>query len=144
MAEPVRRPAFWSIWMVAVATRVLPRGEIRNRYRQEFAAELYGMSRTRQSRYAICVLVRSWALRTAVGHRTSVRVPEVNVRSTVKPDPLTCRLNLRHRWRERRNPDGDMYYSCSRCEKDRYDLERHNGPNIGGNIAGMGGSGMGR
>ena len=48
-----------------VATRVLP-GATRERYRQEFLAELYGLSRARQLRHAFGVLSRCWSLRTAL------------------------------------------------------------------------------
>jgi hypothetical protein len=53
---------------------------------------------------------------------------------------LMCRLNLHHRWRSERNADGDTYIECSRCGKEPYD---GGPPNIGGSIAGLGGSGMG-
>ena len=53
---------FWPRHAVQAATRVLP-GATRERYRQEFLAELYGLGRTRQLRHAVGVLSRSWALR---------------------------------------------------------------------------------
>ena len=33
--------------------------------------------------------------------------------------PLTCRLNLHHRWRWPSNDDGDRYQQCEKCGKDR-------------------------
>lgn len=66
MAKPkVRGAGFWPRHIVGVATRVLP-GSTRNRYRQEFVAELHGLGRGRQLRHAIGVLSRSWALRAAI------------------------------------------------------------------------------
>jgi hypothetical protein len=66
MAKPKMRAAgFWPRHTVRVATWVLPRST-RDRYRQEFLAELYGLGRTRQLRHAAAVLSRSWALRAAI------------------------------------------------------------------------------
>jgi hypothetical protein len=39
--------------------------------------------------------------------------------STPVGKPLLCRLNLRHRWEVRKNPDGEPYQRCTRCGKDR-------------------------
>ncbi|MCW2528476.1 MAG: hypothetical protein JWM76_3336 [Pseudonocardiales bacterium] len=55
---------------------------------------------------------------------------------------LLCRLNIQHHWKPEHNPDGEIYYRCARCGKDRFDSG--SAPNIAGNIAGMGGSGFGR
>jgi hypothetical protein len=32
--------------------------------------------------------------------------------------PLTCRLNLHHRWRTNHTEDGGRYLRCARCGKD--------------------------
>ena len=53
--------------------------------------------------------------------------------------PLLCRLNV-HKWVGRLNPDREVYLQCKRCGKDLYDLERSSEPNIGGNLAGLGGN----
>ena len=58
----MRAAGFWPRHALQAATRVLP-GATRDRYRQEFVAELYGLARTRQLRHAAGVLSRSWALR---------------------------------------------------------------------------------
>src|SRR5215468_4634978 len=69
MAERAMRAAgYLPRHTVQVATRVLP-GATRDRYRQEFLAELYGLGRTRQLRHAFGVLSRSWALRAAISTR---------------------------------------------------------------------------
>jgi hypothetical protein len=66
MTKPkIRAAGFWPRHTVGVATRVLP-GATRDRYRQEFVAELHGLSRARQLRHAFGVLSRSWALRAAI------------------------------------------------------------------------------
>ena len=33
--------------------------------------------------------------------------------------PLTCRLNLHHRWRWESTDDGDRFERCQKCGKDR-------------------------
>jgi len=66
MAERAMRAAgFLPRHIVRVAIRVVPVGS-RGRYRQEFLAELPGLTRTRQLRHAVGVLSRSWALRAAL------------------------------------------------------------------------------
>ena len=66
MAERTMRAAgFLPRHIVRVAVRVVPVAS-RGRYRQEFLAELHGLSRARQLRHAFGVLSRSWALRAAL------------------------------------------------------------------------------
>jgi hypothetical protein len=60
---------------VRMATRVLP-GAIRDRYRKEFLAELYGLGRARQLRHAAGVLSRSWALRAAINTPSEATIAE--------------------------------------------------------------------
>jgi hypothetical protein len=124
--------------LVRLATRALPAGQLRERYRQEFLAELYGLSRSGQTGYAIRVLTRSPALRSAV---CTVRtaLPEVAMTPSVRK-PLLCRTHLHHRWAPARNPDGENYLRCRRCGTDLYDVERSSQPNIGGNLMGLNGN----
>jgi hypothetical protein len=116
----------------------LPRGEIRDRYRYEFLAELPGLTRTQQSRHALTVLTHSWALRSAVKTHRSTPPLEVEMSQRTPSDPLLCRTNLHHRWVEQKNADGESYLRCSRCGKDRYDVEPPDGPRSGPNLV-MGG-----
>lgn len=138
MAGRVRKPGFWTVRTIGIAVRVLPPGPTRERYHREFLAELYGLRRLSQLHHALSLLFRSWALRVAIGDSQSIPATEVDTMIAVKPARLMCRINLHHRWIPQRNPDGDVYYRCSRCDKDRYDVETGDGPNVGGNIAGLG------
>jgi hypothetical protein len=54
--------------------------------------------------------------------------------------PFLCRTNLHHHWMLETNPDGETYLRCSRCGKDRYDVEPPDDPAAGGHLASMGGS----
>jgi hypothetical protein len=122
MAKRAMQPAgFWSRHTVQVATRVLP-GSTRDRYRQEFLAELYGLSRTRQLRHAFGVLSRSWALRTAINTPSQTPTADMEIVFPRRRRPLFCRLNLRHRWTTRRTEDGRPYLQCQRCGKDETDM----------------------
>ena len=108
-----------SLWIVELAVRVLPAGEIRARYHREFAGELYGLSGTRQLRHALTILCTAPALRAAV--RQGGLVPVEAVAGPVKPPrPVMCRLNLHHHWQLESTEDGgNRYWQCDRCGKDR-------------------------
>jgi hypothetical protein len=102
---------------VELAVRVLP-ADHRQRYGLEFIAELYGMPKAQQCRHAARVLTSAWALRTAL----SEPVPGANGDRTMivkTAKPLTCRLNLHHRWRWLSTEDGDRFERCQKCGKDR-------------------------
>jgi hypothetical protein len=55
------QPTWWASWAVRSASLPLP-SEHRYRYRQEFLAELYGMTPTEQRRHATGILSRAWTL----------------------------------------------------------------------------------
>jgi hypothetical protein len=138
-AKPPTSAGFVSSHIVSLAARFLPAGQIRDRYRQEFLAELYGRSPSSRVGYALRVLTRSPALRSAVrAYRTLV--PEVSMATPRLHKPLLCRTHLHHRWTQMRNPDGENYLRCSRCGTDLYDVERSSRPNIGGNLMGLNGN----
>jgi hypothetical protein len=121
------RASATSVRLIKLAIRVLPNDGRRERYRAEFVAELHGMTRARQTRHALSIVVHAWALRTAV--MSSPRNPlEVAVHTTRKPRPLLCRMNLRHRWKGQSTEDGCRYLRCSRCGKDH----SGGGPTSGG------------
>jgi len=42
----------------------------------------------------------------------------MTVTPTRPPKPLLCRLNLHHRWRPERSPDGEWYRRCANCGKE--------------------------
>lgn len=72
-----------------LATRRLPVGEVRLRYRLEMLAELWGTPARRQASYAWGTLCASRSLVRAVRHPD----PAAQTRR-----PLACRLHLHHRW----------------------------------------------
>ena len=94
--------------MVRSATLPLPAG-YRARYRQEFLAELYGMSPAEQLHHASGVLSRAWTLRSALTEPDRLLRKEAAMAK-----PLRCRLRL-HRWQRLRNPQGGWYYQCVKC-----------------------------
>jgi hypothetical protein len=118
MAE--RAAGFWARHTVQVATRVLP-GATRDRYRQEFLAELYGLGRARQLRHAFGVLSRCWALRAAINTPSDAAAADMELVFPRHRRPLLCLLN-RHRWETFRTEDGKPYLNCQRCGKDETDV----------------------
>src|SRR5215471_2624227 len=122
MAERTMRAAgFWPRHTVQAATRVLP-GATRDRYRQEFLAELHGLGRARQLRHAAGVLSRCWALRAAINTPSDAAAADMEIVFPRHRRPLLCRLNLRHRWVTVRTEDGRPYQRCQRCGKDETDV----------------------
>jgi hypothetical protein len=105
---------------VRAATQVLPCAR-RERYRQEFLAELYGLGRARQLRHAATVLSRSWALRAAINTPSEEAAADMEIVFPRHRRPLSCRLN-RHRWETLRTEDGTPYLRCQRCGKDETDI----------------------
>ena len=135
-----RPPGPWPSRAIRLAVRALPHGPTRDRYRHEFLAELYGMSSTRQMRHAAHLFSRSLVLRAAVNREQQSSPLELIMPVVAPRKPLLCRLNVHHKWVGRLNPDREVYLQCKRCGKDLYDLERSSEPNIGGNLAGLGGN----
>jgi hypothetical protein len=138
-----RPPDPWPGRVVRLVVQVLPEGLARDRYRHEFLAELYGMSRVQQFQHAVHLITRAFALRAAVDGVRQPSTLELVMPVRASRKPVLCQLNLHHKWVRRFNPDGEDYLQCKACAKDRYDMERVNGPNIGGNIAGGITSGIG-
>lgn len=122
--EP-QRPALVPSLLIRAGTRVLPGGSCRDRYRQEFLAELYLMRRGQQSAYALQVVAASWSLRSAV---TYPRHEERTMMNSLRGKPLLCLLNIRHHWETESSPDGERYQRCSRCGKDRMEYPWGNDP----------------
>jgi hypothetical protein len=118
--------------VVRLAARALPAGELRDRYRQEFLAELHACRSGAQLRYAVAVLTHVLALRIAVGG-DRLRLESLRFG---KHRPLLCRLHLHH-FEPCHNPDGEFYLRCRRCGEDRDDPHGRSGDaSIGGNIFG--------
>jgi hypothetical protein len=102
------QPTWWASLVVRSASLPLP-SEHRWRYRQEFLAELYGMTPAEQRRHATGVLSRVWTLRVALTEPARLTSKEATMTT-----PLRCRLRL-HRWQRLHNPQGGWYYECVKC-----------------------------
>jgi hypothetical protein len=103
--------------IVELAARALPASH-RERYRREFTAELHFVPRADQLRYATQVLARTWSLRAALTDTAPVTIGERTLEN-VPTRPLSCRLNLWHRWRRCFTEDGGRYIACARCGKEQ-------------------------
>ena len=106
------RPTWGASLLVRAAALPLPT-EHRWRYRQEFLAELYGMTPAEQRRHASGVLSRIWTLRLALTDPDRLVRKEVTMAK-----PFLCRIG-RHRWQRLRNPEGGWYRECRGCGKQR-------------------------
>jgi hypothetical protein len=106
------QPTWWASLLVRSASLPLP-SEQRYRYRQEFPAELYGMTPAEQQHHATGVLSRIWTLRMALTE------PErLTHKEAAMAKPFLCRIG-RHRWQRLRNPEGGWYRECRGCGKQR-------------------------
>jgi hypothetical protein len=106
------RPTWWVSLVVRSAALPLP-SEYRWRYRQEFLAELYGMTPAEQLHHATGVLSRVWTLRMALTEPARLKPEEATMTK-----PFLCRIG-RHRWQRLRNPEGGWYRECRGCGKQR-------------------------
>jgi hypothetical protein len=109
------RPAWWASRAVGFAALALPPGGRRNRYRQEFYAELYGMDQAQQLRHAVGVLAQALALRSALA-----QTPEDDTVTTHWFLRWCCKLNLRHAWEVRYTDDNELFNECARCGRTFY------------------------
>jgi hypothetical protein len=107
------QPTWWASWAVRSASLPLP-AEHRYRYRQEFLAELYGMTPAQQRHHASGVLSRVWTLRVALTEPQRLMPKEATMAK-----PWLCRIG-RHRWQRLRNPEGGWYRECRGCGKQRF------------------------
>ena len=113
------QPTWWASLAVRSASLPLP-SEHRYRYRQEFLAELHGMTPAEQLHHTSGVLSRIWTLRVALTE------PERLVRKEADmARPWRCRVRL-HRWQRLHNPHGGWYRECRECGKQ--DDFTHRGP----------------
>jgi hypothetical protein len=102
------QPTWWASWAVRSASLPLP-SEHRWRYRQEFLAELYGMTPAEQLHHATGVLSRIWTLRMALADPARLTRKEASMAK-----PWRCRLLLHH-WRIEKDYQGRRYRECTRC-----------------------------
>ena len=110
-STPGERPTAWARAGVALASRVLPAGPVRERWRDEFCADLQVLSRRRQATYTVGVLAHAWALRSALRKGKPLTMEKTGTTRR----PLTCRLNLRHKWRVVSTEDGNPHWECTAC-----------------------------
>ena len=102
------QPTWWASWAVRSASLPLP-SEHRYRYRQEFLAELYGMTPAEQRHHATGVLSRVWTLRVALNEPARLTSKEAAMAK-----PWRCRIGL-HRWRIEKDYQGKRYRECRQC-----------------------------
>lgn len=108
-----RRPLAPAAGLVRLATRMLPPGDSRGRYRSELVADLSYLDRSHQLIYAGGVWSTAWALRREL---TQERTMDDTI--SIPTRPLACRLNLHHHWHVESTEDGSRYLRCTRCGKD--------------------------
>jgi hypothetical protein len=118
------QPTWWASLAVRSASLPLP-SEQRYRYRQEFLAELYGMTPSEQLHHATGVLSRVWTLRVALAEPARLMAKEDAMAKSWR-----CRIRL-HRWQRLRNPQGGWYRECLECGK-QDDTSSRGGPNTFG------------
>lgn len=112
-STPRRRSTAWARFGVTLASRALSAGPTRERWREEFLADLQVLGRRQQATYAVGVLANAWALRSALGEGE----PIIMTKTVTTRPPLRCRLNLRHRWRVVSTEDGNPHWECTACHK---------------------------
>ena len=106
-------PTVWARTGVALASRALPVGPIRERWREEFWGDLQVLGRRQQASYTVGVLANAWALRSALRQGE----PAIMEDTVTRRPPLMCRLNLRHKWRVVSTEDGNPHLECIACRK---------------------------
>jgi hypothetical protein len=109
---------------------VLPAGSGRDRYRQEFLAELHDLTVRRRISYVIGVASQLPVLRAAL--RSSTRSSWEAIVGPRPRRPWPCALNLRHRWYLEHTEDGHRYLACARCGKEHASSGSHWGASAGG------------
>lgn len=116
---------------VGLAVRALPSRADRQRYLDEFIADLHGRPAGAQWRYVAGVLTQALALRAALkadpGHLAEPLTPRGRWRH------LRCHVLRIHYWKVFSTDDGSRYSACAVCRK-----ENPTGPGGGADaIAGM-------
>jgi hypothetical protein len=119
------QPTWWASLVVRTAALPLP-SEHRWRYRQEFLAELYGMTSVEQRHHVTGVLSRLVALRVALTEPEQLLAKEATMAKSWR-----CRLRLHH-WQRLRNPQGGWYRECRDCGKQDDFMRRGSADTFGG------------
>ena len=102
---------------IGLAVLVLADRADRDRYTREFAAELYGLPRTRQLRHVAGFLSHAVALRAALGASPSP-LEENAVPAIPMVRRFRCRALRRHDWHQFSTEDGGLYEVCTVCHRD--------------------------
>jgi len=110
-----RPPGAGARLAVGLAACLLPTAADRRRYQAEFVAELYGLPRAAQRRYAVGVLSQTFALRAALG-ASPKRLEEAAMSPLGRR--FRCRVLRWHHWERHTTEDGGRYACCSVCRKD--------------------------
>jgi hypothetical protein len=108
---------WWPRHTVQLATRMLP-GATRDRYRQEFLAEMYGLGPARQLRHAFGVLSRCWALRAALNTPSQAAAGDMEIVFPLRR-PKRYSLRRNDEGYEVRDADAEgarVFFSASRRE----------------------------
>jgi hypothetical protein len=105
------RPSVLARAGAALATRLLPTGTARTRYRDEFLAELHDLTPAAQLGHITALLIRGAALRAALEDAVDTMGARVPF--------WRCRVFRWHDFVRRSNPDGGLYQACRRCGRDR-------------------------
>ena len=98
-----------------MAVLVLPRGPVRQRYRQELLGDLAAVDH--RGRFAVRVLLGARRLRRATSKPAPAPVLEDSVTAH---QPWLCRTNLHHRWELAETTDGEEYIRCAKCLKEKW------------------------
>jgi hypothetical protein len=108
------QPTWWASLVVRTAALPLP-SEHRWRYRQEFLAELYGMTPAEQLHHVTGILSRVWTLWVALEEPERLLTQDATLAK-----PLHCRLRI-HRWQRLHNPEDGCYGERRRCGTQRHE-----------------------
>ncbi|KRF24271.1 hypothetical protein [Phycicoccus sp. Soil803] len=105
----------WPARLVRLAARALPRGPLRERYRQELLADLALVDH--RGRFALQVLLQVPHLRRATtAHPTDSPLGDI----VAATKPFLCRTNLHHRWELAETSDREEYIRCAKCLKEKW------------------------
>jgi hypothetical protein len=88
---------------------MLPRGHVRDRYREELTAELYEMTFREQVAYACSTIVSAPDLHRALVQTGRLKEPH---------SAMWCRIRFHHDWVRRTTSDGGRYRHCRACGLD--------------------------
>lgn len=110
-------PSWRSAIAIAVVTAILPGREVRERYREELAAEFFGLAEREQQMLRRGMLRSAPSLRRSVGHHSGERVAASRTTRPHHRTSVRCLIGL-HDLATLRTEDGGRYQRCRRCDTD--------------------------